>query len=111
VNGTGLALNGQCDQSLQQAEAAETLSQRPPSALMDSWLAWTHYACKREDLYQRSKQRIEAAIAKNPQRFDPGYFYLYAIEGDSERATKNSKATNTIEICYLASTFRQQSGL
>jgi TolB-like protein len=81
-----LALDGQCDQSSQQAEAAENLSQRPPSALMDSWLAWSHNACNREDLYQRSKQRIEAAIAKNPQRLDPGYFYLYAIEGDSDRA-------------------------
>lgn len=81
-----LALNGQCDQSLRQAEAAENLSQRPPSTLMESWLAWTHHVCKREDLYKRSKQRIEAEIAKDPERLDPGYFYLYALDGDSDRA-------------------------
>ena len=81
-----LALDGQCDLSLQQAEAAEALSQRPPSTLMESWLAWTHHACKREGLYQRSKARIEAAIAKDPERLDPGYFYLYAIDGDSDSA-------------------------
>lgn len=80
-----LALNGQCDQSLQQAEAAENLSQRPPSVLMDSWLAWAHHVCNQEDLYQKYKQRIEAAIAKDPQRLDGGYFYFYAIEGDSDR--------------------------
>ena len=59
-----LAMDGQCHLSLQQAQAGERLSERPPSALMESWIAWTHHACKREDLYQTSKARIEAASAE-----------------------------------------------
>jgi TolB-like protein/tetratricopeptide (TPR) repeat protein len=79
-----LAMDGQCELSEQQAEAADKLRERPPSALMESWIAWTHHACKREDQYQRSKERIEAAIAQKPQRLDPGYFYFYALEGDAD---------------------------
>ncbi len=79
-----LAMDGQCHLSLQQAQAGERLSERPPSALMESWIAWTHHACKREDLYQTSKARIEAAKAKDPERLDPAFFYLYVLEGDAD---------------------------
>ena len=74
-----LALDGQCDASLQQAEAGERLSNRPPSTLMEAWLAWTHHACGRKDHYDKSKARLEAAKAE-----DTALFFLYALEGDRD---------------------------
>jgi TolB-like protein/tetratricopeptide (TPR) repeat protein len=79
-----LALDGQCGASLQQAEAGERLSKRPPSTLMESWLAWAHQACGRKDYYEKSKARLEAAKAEDPDRLDPAFFYLYALEGDND---------------------------
>ena len=79
-----LALVGQCDASLRQAEAGEQLSERPPSPLMESWLAWTHYACDRKELYERSKTRIYATVAEDPERLDAALIYLYAVEGDDD---------------------------
>lgn len=79
-----LALNGQCDEATASATKVETLLNGAPSTLMDSWIAWGHKVCGREDLYQRSRDRIQAAWNDDPDGLDPGYAYLLALEGDTE---------------------------
>jgi len=77
-----LALDGQCDRSQEQATKVVSLLDGHPSALMDSWIAWSHKVCGREALYQESAGRIRALLAENPDRIDAGFIYLYALEGD-----------------------------
>jgi hypothetical protein len=79
-----LALNGQCEESLASLTRLETVSDSAPSTLLDSWIAWGHKVCGREDLYQVSRDRIQAAWNEEPDAFDPGYAYLLALEGDTE---------------------------
>ena len=79
-----LALNGQCDESLTTTSKLDALLTRAPSTLMESWIAWGHKLCSREELYQRSRDRIQAAMSENPEALNPGYAYLLALEGDTE---------------------------
>ena len=78
-----LSLNGQCDEALASITRVETLLNGAPSALMDSWMAWGHKVCGREDLYQRARNRIRAILNEDPDALNPGYAYLFALEGDT----------------------------
>ncbi len=51
---------------------------------MDSWIAWSHKVCGRDELYQPSIDRMEAVRSVDPATLDPGYAYLLALEGDEE---------------------------
>jgi TolB-like protein len=79
-----LSLDGQCDKAFSQAQSAERLTDGQMSPLMNSWLAWGYKVCGNDEWYATSKQRIEAALEANPRRFDPGYAYLLALEGDTD---------------------------
>jgi tetratricopeptide (TPR) repeat protein len=83
-----LSLNGQCDEALASLTKVEALLSGAPSALMDSWIAWSHKVCGREDLYQRSRKRIRAIWDADPDSLSPGYAYLLALEGDTEGLVK-----------------------
>jgi len=80
-----LALDGQCDKAFSQAQAVEGMSNGEMSTLMNSWLAWGYKVCGNDEWYAMSKRRIEAALAANPRKFDPGYAYLLALEGDTDK--------------------------
>jgi TolB-like protein len=79
-----LALDGQCDQALMQAGNADAMGRGPPSPLMEGWHAWIYRLCGREDLFQRSRQRIESVEQTGSPRTDGGLFYLYLVEGRDE---------------------------
>jgi TolB-like protein len=79
-----LSLNGECDRALQQATKAEELYSGAPPALHDSWLLWGYKVCGNEERFNRSKARIEAKLAENPDDINPAFMYLYAIDGDSD---------------------------
>jgi TolB-like protein/tetratricopeptide (TPR) repeat protein len=79
-----LSLSGDCDRALQQATKAEELLNGDPWALIDSWLLWGYKVCGNTESYNRSKARIEAKIAEYPDKIDPGYLYLYAVDGDTD---------------------------
>ena len=83
-----LALNGQCDEALAITNKLDALLNGAPSTLMDSWIAWGHKVCGREDLYKRSFDRIQAALTEEPAGLDPGYAYLLALEGDTDGLVK-----------------------
>jgi hypothetical protein len=51
---------------------------------LNSWIAWGHKVCGREDLYQIYKDRIEAVRNEDPDALNAGYVYLLALEGDTE---------------------------
>lgn len=79
-----LAFDGQCDASRDQAAEVEALSNGRFSPLANSWLAWGHRLCGRDELYQDKKAAIEAATAADPDHIDGGIAYIYALEGDAE---------------------------
>jgi TolB-like protein/tetratricopeptide (TPR) repeat protein len=79
-----LAFDGQCDASRDKAAQVEALTDGRFSPLANSWLAWGHWLCGRDELYQQKKAAIEAAAAADPDRIDAGMAYLYALEGDAE---------------------------
>ena len=79
-----LALNGQCDEALDSVTRLGSIQKGPPSTLVDAWIAWGHKVCGREDLYQVSRDRIQAAWDANPDMLDPGFAYLLALEGDTQ---------------------------
>lgn len=83
-----LSLNGQCDEALASISKVEALLTGAPSPLMDSWIAWGHKVCGREDLYQRSINRIQAVWDEDRDRLSSGYAYLLALEGDTEGLVK-----------------------
>lgn len=78
-----LSLNGQCDLARQQATKALELTDGHPPSLMDSWIAWGFKVCGDEGRYAMSKARIDAVFAADPDMIDPGFLYLYALEGDT----------------------------
>lgn len=80
-----LSLDGQCDAAYRQAETVEGLTGGKASSLMESWLAWGYKVCANDEWYARSKQRIEAAQRENPEPFDPGLAFLYALEGQTDQ--------------------------
>ncbi|MDH3274519.1 MAG: hypothetical protein OEM99_08265, partial [Gammaproteobacteria bacterium] len=80
-----LSLDGQCDTALAQANTVETLLDGAPSPLMDSWLAWGFKVCGNDDKYAASIARIRAAQRENPEDLNPGFLYMYALEGDSDK--------------------------
>jgi len=80
-----LSLDGQCDAAQSQAQAVETMTNGSASPLMESWLAWGYKVCGNDEWYARSKERIEAAQLKNPNPYDPGLAYLYALEGETDK--------------------------
>ena len=82
--GLALALNGQCDESLASINRLDNILDGAPSTLMESWIAWGHKVCGREDLYQISRDRIQAAWDEEPDALNPGYVYLLALEDDTE---------------------------
>lgn len=77
-----LAHDGRCDEAEEKALAAERMMNNAPTPLIDSWIAWGHRICGHDEHYARSKRRIEAHWAANPDVRDPGYAYLLALEGD-----------------------------
>ena len=77
-----LALDDQCDAARVQALKVVDLLDGRPSPLMDSWIAWSHKVCGDDRHYQASIGRISASLADHPDAMDPGYAYLYALEGD-----------------------------
>jgi len=83
-----LALNGQCDASLQQVKAAERLSETPPALPMEMCLGLTHNVCGRQSLYERSRNIVLTTQAEDAIDRDVTFFYLYCIEGNSEELVK-----------------------
>ncbi|MGB5164732.1 MAG: hypothetical protein WBN09_10410 [Woeseiaceae bacterium] len=79
-----LAHNGQCEQAQTQALTAERMMNNAPAPLIDSWMAWGHKLCGHDELYARSKARIQAHRVENPGLRNPGYVYLMALEGDAD---------------------------
>jgi TolB-like protein/Flp pilus assembly protein TadD len=79
-----LAHNGQCEQAEQMALTAERMMDNTPPPLIDSWIAWGHRLCSKDEHYARSKARIDAHRAANPGVLHPGYAYLLALEGDDD---------------------------
>lgn len=77
-----LSLDGQCDVALSQATKAENLLNGHPSPLMDSWLAWGYKVCGNSERYEQSVARIRAKLSEDPNLIDPGFAYMYAMEGD-----------------------------
>ena len=80
-----LSLDGQCDRALSQANKAEALLNGAPPPLMDSWLAWGYRVCSNDDKYQASIGRIRAALQENPDELNPGFLYMYALEGNTNK--------------------------
>jgi TolB-like protein/Tfp pilus assembly protein PilF len=79
-----LALNGQCDESAATIDKLDAVHTRAPSTLMESWIAWSHKVCGRENLYRRSLEQIQAAMNEAPDDIHPGFAYILALEGDEE---------------------------
>lgn len=82
--GIALALDGECDASIQQIRAGERQSERPPSLFMETWIAWSHQVCDRTDLYQTAIARVEAAKAGDPESLDVAFLFFYLLQGDSD---------------------------
>jgi len=83
-HGVALALNGDCAPALAQVATADGLGGRNPSALMESWHAWVYGLCGAEDLFQRSKERIEAVRAEEPPGIWAALFYLYTLDSQDD---------------------------
>jgi len=82
--GVALAMNGECDQALAKIAEADVMGGRPPGPLMESWHAWVYRLCGREDLFARSKARIEAVAPQRPSGMEAARFYMYLLEGDDD---------------------------
>jgi len=80
-----LSLDGQCDTALSQGNAVEALLNGAPPPIMDSWLAWGYKVCGHDEKYQASIGRIRAAHQENPDELNPGFLYLHALEGDTDK--------------------------
>jgi TolB-like protein/tetratricopeptide (TPR) repeat protein len=99
-----LSLDGQCDKALVQGRKAEELVDGKPSTLMDSWIAWGYHNCGATEDYARSKARIEATIAQQPDALEPGYAYYYALEDDADKLMDlidHMIASKSVFIPYL----------
>jgi hypothetical protein len=83
-----LSLNNECDAALASVDKLEASLNSEPSMLMESWIAWGHKVCGRDDLYQQSKSRIQAGWDEDPDGLDPGYVYLLALEGDTQNLVR-----------------------
>jgi serine/threonine-protein kinase len=79
-----LALSGDCETALTQAAAGDEFSGHNPGVLMESWHAWVYRLCDREDLFQRSKARIEAVRAERPPGIRSALLYMYMLEGQED---------------------------
>lgn len=113
-NALMLSLDGQCEKALAQGRRAEELVNGNPSALMDSWIAWGFSNCAAEEDYARSKARIEAKIAEQPDALEPGFAYLYALEGDVDSLmdlVDRMIASKSVFIPYLQVFSLEQIGL
>lgn len=84
-NALMLSMDGQCEKALAQGRKAEELVNHDPIALMDSWIAWGFHNCNAEEDYARSKSRLDAKMAEQPDGLEPGFAYFLAIEGDVDR--------------------------
>ena len=48
------------------------------------WHGWVYRLCGAEELFQRSKQRIEAVRAEQPPGIGAALFYLYILDGQDD---------------------------
>ncbi len=80
-----LSLDGQCDAALAQANSVEALLNGAPSPLMDSWLAWGYKVCGNDEKYAASIIRLQAAQQQDPEGLNPGFLYMHALEGDTDK--------------------------
>lgn len=83
-NALMLSLNDQCDEALVQLHKVENLVNGQPGILMDSWMAWSFSLCGADEGLARSRARIEEARLANPDALEPGFAYMYAIDGNAE---------------------------
>lgn len=51
---------------------------------MEAWNAWVYRLCDREDLFERSQQRIDAVRAQHPPGIGSALFYMYIFEGQTD---------------------------
>jgi hypothetical protein len=79
-----LSLDGRCELAVDQGRKVEQLVDGKPSTLMDAWIAWGYKNCGAEEDYARSKARIEARMQREPNVYEPGFAYLFALEGNNE---------------------------
>jgi TolB-like protein/tetratricopeptide (TPR) repeat protein len=79
-----LALNGQCDLALAQADKVLQRINGDPGLLIESWLAWSYKVCRNEVRYELSKARFDTVLATNPDSLDAGVAYYYALEGNTD---------------------------
>jgi len=79
-----LSLDGQCELAVEQGRKVEKLVDGKPNTLMDAWMAWGYKNCDADVDYARSKARIEARMQREPDNLEPGYAYLFALEGNDK---------------------------
>lgn len=79
-----LAMGGDCDQALAKDAEADVMGGHPPGPLMESWHAWVYRLCGREDLFARSKARIDAVIPQHPPGIGAARYYIYLLEGEDD---------------------------
>ena len=86
-----LSLVGRCVESAKQIAIVEQMTAAGRSILAESWFAWAHRACGREELYQQSRERIMARQALNQDQPNPGILYLYLVGGESDKVVELSR--------------------
>ena len=104
-----LSLAGHCDESAEQIAVADRMTAAGRRMLTESWIAWAHRACGRDGPYVRSRDRILARHAQDPDSLDPGMWYLYLLEGKSaelvelarEMADTHHPATMFLQLISL----------
>jgi TolB-like protein/Tfp pilus assembly protein PilF len=82
-----LALNGDCQAAEDKLAQLEALTGGKMSTLMSAWVAWSHKVCGESALYAESRARVLAGREKSPERFDPGYAYILALDNEAEKLT------------------------
>jgi tetratricopeptide (TPR) repeat protein len=79
-----LSMDGQCDAALDPAAQVQAMLGDSPPLLMDSWIAWGHKLCGRNDAYGQAAARLQQARAADPDNLNPGFAYFLALEGDAD---------------------------
>jgi len=91
------ALDGRCEAAAEQAATAERLSQGRGSLMFEAWLAWGYQVCGQDDLYARSRTRMEAYRVADPDSIDPGLAFYRIMERDLDGLVKILEETVAVK--------------